>query len=379
MIPIRYNFRSIARRRMAALMTIVGVALTVAVFVSVLALVEGLRSTFTQTGDPMNLILIRQGSQSETQSTFDKEIKRIVETMDGVDAVAGEMVTIFVHPRVTGDTTNVVLRGISDKSLALRPALRIAEGRMLRTGLREVVVSRSISHRFKDARLGDSIQIGRVKWSVVGIIDAAHTAYDSEIWGDYSEVAQEFDRTTYSSLLVRAKDAATLPLIKERIAGDRRVKLDVFGEKQYFETQTSTALPVQILGYLIGIIMAVGSCFAVMNTMYAATAYRTREIATLRVLGFKRRNILFSFVCESLVLAVCGGIVGCMLAAPVHGISTGTANMSSFAEVTFQFRITPQLIGEGLLFAAIMGGIGGLLPARQAARMPIVRALRTEA
>jgi putative ABC transport system permease protein len=270
------------------------------------------------------------------------------------------------------------VRGVSDKSLELRPKIKITEGRVFRPGLREVVVSRSISNRFRDARIGDAIHLGRVDWTVVGTFDAAQTAYDSEIWTNYNELAEEFERPIYSSILARAADAAALPRIKERIAGDRRIKLDAFGEREYFQTQTSSALPVQILGYLIGGIMAVGSCFAVMNTMYAATAYRTREIATLRVLGFKRRSILLSFMLESVLLAVCGGVLGCLLALPVHGISTGTANFNSFAEVAFQFRITPAVIGEGIVFAAFMGGIGGLLPARRAARLPIVRALRTE-
>ena len=378
MIPIRYNLRSVIVRRLGAIMTVVGVALTVAVFVSILALVQGLRNTYVDTGDPLNLIVIRQGSQSEVFSFFDREIKGIVETMDGVQSVAGEIIVLINHPRLTGEYTNIIVRGVSDRSIELRPQVKVVEGRLFRPGLREVVLSRSITNRFKDARLGDSIRIGRTGWTVVGITDAAQTAYDSEIWTDYNELAEEFERPIYSSLLVRAKDAGALRDIKNRIAADRRVKLDVFGEKEYFQAQTSSALPVQILGYLIGAIMAVGSCFAVMNTMYAATAYRTREIATLRVLGFKRRNILLSFMLESVMLAVCGGVLGCLLALPVHGISTGTANFSSFSEVAFQFRITPGLIAEGIMFAAVMGAIGGLLPARRAASLPIVRALRTE-
>jgi putative ABC transport system permease protein len=378
MIPIRYNLRSAVVRRLGTIMTVAGVALTVAVFVSILAMVQGLRNTFVDTGDPLNLVLIRQGSQSEAYSFFNRDIKGIVETTPGVQTAAGEIVVLINHPRLNGDSTNLIVRGISDKSADLRPKIKVAEGRFFRPGLREVMVSRSISGRFRDARLGDSIRIGRTDWSVVGIFDAAQTAYDSEIWTNYNELAEEFERPIYSSILVRATDAAALQVIKERIAGDRRIKLDVFGEREYFQTQTSSALPVQILGYLIGAIMAVGSCFAVMNTMYAATAYRTREIATLRVLGFKRRSILLSFMLESVLLAVCGGVVGCILALPVHGISTGTANFASFSEVAFQFRITPGLIAEGIVFAAVMGGIGGVLPARRAARIPIVRALRTE-
>ena len=377
MIPIRYNLRSMAVRRVGTAMTILGVALTVMVFVSIIAMVQGLQNTFVETGDPLNLIVIRKGSLSEVNSFFDREIKGIVETMDGVESVSGEIVVLVNSPRTTGESTNIMVRGVSDKSLDLRPQLKIAEGRMFKGGLREIVVSRSIANRFRNAQLGENLKIGRTTWKVVGILDAAQTAYDSEAWADYNEVAQEFERPIYSSLLVRAKDQAAISSIRTRVEEDRRVKLDVFGEKDYFASQTGAARPIQILGYLVGVIMAIGSCFAVMNTMYAATAYRIREIATLRVLGFKRHSILLSFMFESLVLSLCGGVLGCLLALPVHGISTGTVNFNNFAEVAFQFRITPTLIAEGMGFSVIMGVIGGLLPARMAARIPIVRALRT--
>ena len=378
MIPIKYNVRSIIVRRVGTLMTVLGVALTVAVFVSILAMVNGLENTLIDTGHPLNLLLIRQGSQSEMNSFFDLEIKGIIDTLDGVQAVAGEVVVLINHPRLTGESTNVLIRGVTEQSFELRPAVKIAEGRMFRSGLRELLVSRSISNRFQSAKLGDSITIGNSQWSVVGIIDAAQTAYDSEIWGNYSEIAQAFDRNVYSSLLVRVADPAAVESVRARIADDRRVRLDVFGEQEYFENQTASAIPIRVLAYLVAVIMAIGSCFAVMNTMYASTAYRTREIATLRVLGYKRRNILLSFVLESVVLGAIGGIVGCLLALPINGITTGTANFASFSEIVFQFRITPRLMMQGVAFAAIMGGIGGLLPARLAARIPIVRALRTE-
>jgi len=377
MIPIRYNLRSLVVRRVGTVMTVVGVALTVTVFVSILAMIQGLQNTFVETGDPLNLILIRKGSTSEVNSFFDREIKGIVETMDGVESVSGEALVLVNSPRTTGESTNIVVRGVSDKSLSLRPQLKIAEARLFRPGLREIVVSRSIASRFKNANLGEDLKIGRTTWKVVGILDAARTAYDSEAWADYNAIAEEFDRPIYSSLLVRATDQAAIQSIKARVEEDRRVKLSVLGEREYFASQTNAALPIQILGYLVGTIMAVGSCFAVMNTMYAATTYRTREIATLRILGFKRGNILLSFMLESIALSLIGGILGCLLALPVHGISTGTANFNNFAEVLFQFRITPLLIGIGLGFAIIMGTIGGLLPAFRAARIPIVRALRT--
>ena len=357
-------------------MTVFGVALTVAVFVSILAMVQGIQSVFIDTGEPQNLLIIRQGSQSETNSFFDRDIKGIIETLDGVKAVAGEIIVLINQPRSTGGATNVIVRGISDRSMELRPRIKLVDGRMFRPGLREVIISKTLSGRFKDTRLGDKIKIGRTTWDVVGIIDASHTAYDSEIWGDYNEVSQEFERPIYSSLLVQVSDPAMIPSLKDRIANDRRIKLDVFSQKEYFETQTSTATPIKVLAYTVAIIMSIGSCFAVMNTMYAATAYRTREIATLRVLGYKRRNILISFMLESLILAILGGIVGCILALPVNGISTGTAKISNFSEVVFQFRLTPRLMLEGVMFAAIMGTVGGLLPARLASRTLIVQALR---
>jgi putative ABC transport system permease protein len=376
MVPIKYNMRSLIVRRVGSVMTVLGVALTVAVFVTVLSMVNGLEGTFLDSGEPLNLILIRQSSQAETNSFFDREIKPIVETTPGVTAAAGEIIVLINHPRVTGEPANVIVRGVSEKSLELRPRLKIIEGRMFRPGLREIIVSRSISNRFKDAKLGSGVKIGRSAWTVVGILDASRTAYESEIWADYNEISGEFERPIYSSLLVQAADPASLQAVRERLAGDRRLQLDVFGQSEYFEAQAGSALPIKVLGYLIASIMAVGSSFAVMNTMYAATAYRTREIATLRVLGFKRGNIMLSFMLESLVLALLGGMLGCLMALPMNGISTGTSNMTTFSEVVFDFRITPRLMLDGLIFAAVMGTLGGFLPARMAARLTIVRALR---
>src|SRR5215475_754195 len=188
MVPIKYNFRSLTVRRVGTLMTTLGVALTVAVFVSVLALVNGVESTFVDSGEPLNLIMIRQGSQAETSSFFNRDIKPIVETSEGVTSVAGEMIVLINQPRLTGETANVIVRGIGDKSLELRPRVKVVEGRMFRPGLRELVVSRAISKRFKDSKLGDKLKVGRSTWNVVGIFDATHTAYDSEIWGDYNEI-----------------------------------------------------------------------------------------------------------------------------------------------------------------------------------------------
>ena len=378
MIPVKYNVRSLVVRRVGTEMTILGVALTVAVFVSVLALVHGLQNTYNDTGNPLNLITIREGSQAETNSYFSREIKGIVETLDGVSTVSGEVIVLINHPRIDGSDANVIVRGVPVEALGLRPGMEIVEGRMFRPGVGEVIVSRSVSNRFENGTLGGRIRIGRVDWDIVGIFDAGRTAYDSEIWGSYNEVSGEFERPIYSSLLIRAADDASIPGLRQRIADDRRLHLDAFREIEYFRAQTSTAIPIQIIGTFIAIIMAIGSSFAVMNTMYAATAYRTREIATLRLLGFRRRSIMASFFLESLMLAIAGGVVGCVMALPVNGISTGTLNFASFSEVMFEFRITRELLIQGMIFAAIMGIAGGILPAQLAGRLPIVRALRTE-
>ncbi len=378
MIPVKYNVRSLVVRRVGTAMTILGVALTVAVFVSVLALVHGLQNTYSDTGDPLNLMAIREGSQAETNSFFNRDIKGIVETLDGVSTVSGEVIILINHPRIDGSDANLIVRGVPVEAIGLRPGMEVVEGRMLRPGVGEVIVSRSVSNRFEGAGLGDRIRIGRVDWDIVGIFDAGRTAYDSEIWASYNEVSGEFERPIYSSLLIRVTDEASIPGLQQRIADDRRPQLDAFREIEYFRAQTSTAIPIQIIGTFIAIIMAIGSSFAVMNTMYAATAYRTREIATLRLLGFRRRSIMASFFLESLILALAGGVVGCLMALPVNGISTGTLNFASFSEVLFEFRITRDLLTQGMIFAAIMGIVGGILPARLAARLPIIRALRTE-
>ena len=377
MIPIRYNLRSLIRRRMGTLMTVLGVALTVGIFVSVLALVRGLQNTYSDTGGPLNMLVIREGSQSETNSFFDRDVKGIVETMDGVSQLSGEIIILISHPRATGEEANIVVRGVSENAMELRPVMEIIEGRMFRPGLREIIVSQSVSNRFTGAGLGDRMRIGQIDWDVVGLFDAGRTAYDSEIWANYDELSGEFERPIYSSLIFSVSDPSAIPALEQRILDDRRLGLDVFREIEYFRAQTSTALPIQIIGTFIAVIMAIGSSFAVMNTMYAATAYRTREIATLRMLGFRRRDVLASFFVESLILALAGGVVGCILALPVNGISTGTMNIASFSEVLFEFRITRELLAQGMIFAAVMGVAGGILPARMAARLPIIRALRT--
>lgn len=258
----------------------------------------------------------------------------------------------------------------------MRPQVRVVEGRMFQQGLPEIIVSRNISNRFQNAGIGDSIHFGKSDWKVTGLFEAGNTAFDSEIWADYNQVGAEFNRQSSSSVLLSATSQAVVPSIIDRIEKDRRYNLMAQSETAYYAEQTGAAAPIKAMGTFIALVMGIGACFAAMNTMYAAVTYRTQEIATLRILGFKRRNILLSFLTESLLLAMVGGIMGCLLVLPVNGITTGTANWQTFSELTFAFQITPNLLLDGLLFAFLMGLLGGILPARQASKQLPAAALR---
>lgn len=383
-IPLKYNFRNLIVRRVSTLMTVGTIALVVAVFVALMALANGLNSALRATGSPENVIVIRQGSQTEMQSGMSKEAFQVIQTLPGIarDAQGKPMasaeiaVVVNLPRRSTGDSTNVTLRGVSETGFAIRPDLKLVEGRMFRPDVGEAIVSRTISRRFAGAEVGQTLELGRRNLSVVGVFDAGGTAFDSEIWSSVNDVADAFDRGGYSSVLVRAENVATRDQLVGRIEADQRLRLEAKPELKYYEEQTSTSGPIRGLGLFVTIIMGIGACFGGMNTMYAAVAHRTREIGTLRALGFSKAAVLTSFVIESMILAFIGGVLGCLLALPVSGITTGTMNFRTFSELAFNFRVTPDLLLTALIFSLILGFIGGLLPSRLAAKMPITRALR---
>ena len=383
-IPLKYNLRNLVVRRVNTLMTIGTVALVVAVFVALMALANGLNSALIATGAPENIIVIREGSQVEMQSFVTKEAFQIIQSLPGIardsqgkPMASGEIAVIVNLPRrVNGESSNVTLRGVSEIGLAMHPQVKIVEGRMFNTDVGEAIVSRKIADRFSGTGLGETLQLGRRNLTVVGVFDAGGTGFDSEIWSHVTDVADAFDRSGYSSALVRAESVATRDQLANRIAAEQRLKLDAKPELTYYQEQTSTSAPIKGLGIFVAIILGVGACFGGMNTMYAAVAYRTREIGTLRALGFSKASIMLSFVIESMFIALIGGVVGCLLALPVNGIATGTMNFRTFSEVAFSFKITPDLFISALIFAAVLGLLGGLLPSRMAARMPITKALR---
>ncbi|HTG13682.1 MAG TPA: ABC transporter permease [Blastocatellia bacterium] len=383
-IPLKYNLRNLVVRRVSTLMTVGTIALVVAVFVALMALANGLNSALIDTGAPENIVVLREGSQTEMQSGVSKEAFQIIQSLPGIardtegkPVASGEIAVIVNLPRrATGESSNVTLRGVSQIGIAMRPQIRLVEGRMFRPEVGEAIVSRKIADRFAGAGLGQTLQLGRRGLTVVGVFDAGGTAFDSEIWSDVNDVASAFDRSGYSSVLARAESVATRDQLANRIAAEQRLKLEAKPEMKYYEEQTGASAPIKGLGIFVAIILGIGACFGGMNTMYAAVAYRTREIGTLRALGFSKASIMLSFVIESMIIALIGGMAGCLLALPVNGIATGTMNFRTFSEIAFSFKITPDLFVSALIFAAVLGLLGGLLPSRMAARMPITKALR---
>ncbi len=382
-IPFKYNLRSLLVRRTGTAMAIISVAATVAVFISIMALVQGLESVFADTGHRLNLLVIRQGSQTEVNSSIQVPTLQTLKYLPGIQRdergeplVSPELLVLVFIPRAGGDETHVILRGTTPVGFLLREQVRLVEGRAFRAGLRELVTSRRMARRF-GLSLGSMLRLGRSDWQVVGLTEAGGSAYESELWADVAAIADDFNRTgIYSSVLLRAVDPAAAAELARRISDDRQLHLLARPEPQYYHEQMRSSMPIKVLGTFIAMVMAVGSCFAAMNAMYAAVAYRTREIATLRVLGFSRAAVLLAFLVESALLAAAGGALGCLLALPVHGLSTGTMNMYTFSEIAFHFQVTPRIIGQGLIFAVVVGLLGGLLPARMAARRSPLLGLR---
>ncbi len=384
-IPLSYNFRNLVERRTTTLMTALGIALTVSVLLAVLALVNGLKTAFAASGNPLHVLVLRKGSTSELVSNLSRQQfndlkfkSGIARDKNGDPLVSLEMVTVINLASVDApEGTNVTLRGLGSTGIALRNELKLSGGRWFQAGRREVVVGQSIAKRFPEARLGGKLRFGRGDWDVVGVMEAGQSATGSEIWGDLNQISSDYNRTeVLSSALVRATDPVTVNALVNELEADTRLNVTARTEKDYYESQTISAAPVQFLGIFVSVIMAVGSCFAAMNTMYAAVARRAREIGTLRVLGFSQGSILLSFLMESLLLSVLGGLLGCVLVLPLNNITTGIGSFISFSEISFNFRVSPSIMATGVAFAVVLGALGGLFPAGNAARKEILTALR---
>ncbi len=383
-IPLSYNVRNLVVRKTTTLMTAAGIAMTVAVLLAVLGLVSGLRSAFSKTGNPLQLLMLRKGGNAELTSVFTKEQFQTVKIFpgiatgsDGQPMASIEVVSVINLPNVDNPQgSNVTVRGLSPQGIEMRK-LKILTGRWFNAGQREVVVGKGIAKRYPGAQAGKQLKFGKGVWTVVGVMDSGGSAVDSEVFGDGNQVASDFNRPdAYSSALLQATDEVSAGALRKSLETDRRLNLTVLTEKEYYDAQMISAAPLQFLGFFVCIIMAVGSSFAAMNTMYAAVARRAKEVGTLRILGFTRGSIMLSFLFESLLLALVGGIVACVIVLPLNNVTTGLGNFITFSETSFNFRIGPEVMAIGLVFSMILGAVGGLLPARQAAKKEILTALR---
>jgi len=384
-IPISYSFRNLWTRRLTTALTAAGMALVVFVFAATLMLAEGLQKTLVETGSPDNVVVIRKGSQSEVQSGVERLQSSIVESQpevaigeDGRPLLAKELVVLInLNKRGTSKPSNVVIRGISPSSLALRPQVRLDEGRMPRPGSAEILAGRSIARRFEGAGIGEHLRFAMRDWTVVGIFDAGSTGFSSEIWGDADLLMQSFRRPVYSSVTFKLRDYAAFDGLKQRLESDPRLTLEAKRETQYYLDQSEAmAKFLRILGLALTIIFSLGAVIGAMITMYAAVANRVTEIGTLRALGFRRGSILAAFVLESLFLGMIGGIVGVFAASFMQLITISTMNWQSFAELAFSFTLTTGIVVKSMLFSIGMGLSGGILPAFRASRLGIVEALR---
>jgi putative ABC transport system permease protein len=380
-----YNLRSMLVRKGTAAMTAGGIAMVVAVFVMTLAIAQGFRATLVASGSLQNAIVLRKGATAESLSAVLRSDVPLVESLpqvaraaDGHPLASPELVVAIALPRQSDNQpANVPVRGVGSRAYDVRDTLAIVEGRRFTPGTREINVGRMAVARFTGLTLGSDVKFGAATWKVVGIFTADDASFESEIWGDIDLMGPAFQRAGYQSITVKLVDPATFDSFKTAIEGDPRLYLQPQREQDYYTAQSAAMTTViRIFGSFVTLILSIGAVFGAMNTMYAAVAYRTREIGTLRALGFSRFRIVTAFIAESTALALVGGLLGCLLALPVHGLSTGTTNFTSFSEVAFKFRITPLLLAGGLSFAALMGAAGGLLPALRAARIPVARALR---
>jgi putative ABC transport system permease protein len=385
-IPIAYNLRNLMVRKTTTIMTALGIALTVAVLLAILALVRGLESSLHATGNPLHVLVLRKGSDTELVSNFTrtgfqvlKDKPGIARDRSGQPLASLELVTIINLANADNpDGQNITLRGITPVGLEVRPGLKLVAGRWFETGKRELVVGESIAQRFPVAALGQKLHIGDADWDVVGVMSAGQSATNSEIFADLNQLSSDQHRTeVLSSALVEATDPVAADALIKNIENDQQLNMTAISEQAYYDKQTSSGAPVEFLGIFCSIIMAVGSAFAAMNTMYAAVARRTAEIGTLRVLGFSRGSVLLSFLIEAMLLSALGGLLGCILVLPLNGITTSIGNFTTFSQTAFNFQVTPAIALEGIAFAMVLGAFGGLFPSFNAARKEIVAALRS--
>ena len=384
MIPLKYNIQNLKARSVSTLMSIFGIGIVIAVMLSMMALYNGVLKATTTSGSRDAMMIMREGAQAEVSSWVTKDAYRIIRALPGIQKdssgqpmMSPEIVIAFKIPKKDNPKgSNVTVRGVTQNAFTMRPYVKLIQGRMFRPGTSEVIVARRVRDRFINANEGDTFKFGPQMWSVVGVFDAAGTAFASEIWADVDFLGSARKRNAYSSLVVRPVDHAAFQAIEASIKNDNRLKLQVKSEYDYYAEQTNGLLGIVILVFIVTAFMVAAAILATMNTMFTAVSSRKRELATMRAIGFKRRAIVLAMIIESAFVALLGGVLGVLLALPVNFISTGTVNWQTFSEVAFNFRVDQLVALIGIALAVVSGVIGGLIPAISAARLPITRALR---
>jgi len=385
-IPVVYNLRSVKERWISSIVAILGIAGTVGVFVAMLSLAKGFKATLVSSGSFGNAMVRRAGSTSEMDSSVTLEQVRILEDAPGVarggdgPLVTPEVVVVAPFPlRSTGTDANVQVRGVSAKALEVRDRLKIIQGRLFQPGLAELVVGRNATTTYTGLTLGNDVKFGGGVWRIVGVFDAGGSAFDSEVWCDTRVLNQIYHRAEnqFGSVTVHLNSPDALQQFKDAVTADPRMSVDVIREVEYYDKQSRVLTTlIVVLGGLVAAIMGIGAVFGALNTMYSAVAERSREIATLRALGFGAGSVVTSFMIEALLISFAGGLLGCLAVLPLNGLTTGAMNWQTFSHLAFAFRVTPLLLLLGLVFALLMGVLGGFFPALRAARSPVAPALR---
>jgi putative ABC transport system permease protein len=385
-IPLKYIVRNLGTRRLTTGITVLGVALVVFVFSAVLMMAYGVQKTLVATGSDENVLVARKAANGEISSIIDREtaaviltLPHVAKTLEGRPIVSGEPVVVINLDKIDGGLSNVTVRGVSPQAFTLRPQVKLKQGRMFKSGARELITGVAIEKRFAGSKIGDIVRFAGNNWTVVGLFDSDGSGFDSEMWGDSDQLLDAFNRNAFSTMTFKLDRPESF---KEFTAAfDKEPRLQQFEpkiEKLFFEEQSELMAGfIRILGIFITVIFSAGATIGAMITMYAAVANRTVEVGTLRALGFRRRSVLAAFLTESLMLSLIGGLAGLFLASFLQFFSISTLNFGSFAELAFSFALSPTIVVSSLLFAMLMGLIGGFLPSVRAARLNIVNALRS--
>jgi ABC-type lipoprotein release transport system permease subunit len=383
-VPLKYNFRNLQVRWVTSVLAVLGIVFVTVVFVFLFAMGLGIERSLVGSGDPLNLITLRKGTTAESQSVVTKEqyedllgIPGLHRDAKGEVLVSPELVVGANVVKKDGGKANVAIRGVGVKAKDMRSEFKLLPGgQWFRPSVGELVVGVGASRRFSGLEIGDTPRFRGRQWKIVGKFECGGQAYESELWGDIDDIKSQFKRD-YSAVLIRCASPDALTRLRNVIQDGKQFNLDARPTLTYFSDQNIGGKMIKSFGFVLAIVLGIGAVFGAANTMYAAVASRTREIATMRVLGFSRLAIWFSFVIESALLGFAGGAVGAAAGYLMfNNMATGTVNWISFSELAFQFRVTPELMGIAVILATVMGVVGGFFPAFRASRMTIARALR---